>query len=201
MNNRRMNKNRYKRRSETRELKKAVLILCQGKETEPNYFNGMKLYERLSSVNINIITKDIDPLGMIKHIIKLKKRKEYDEIWCVFDIDQTTEDNVNEAFKLADDKKIKIAYSNESFELWYILHFEYLQSAIHRKQYIVKLSKYLKAKYQKNDKNMYEKIIDEQETAIKNAQKLLKKYAKFDPFKNNPSTTVHNIILELKKLN
>ncbi|WP_144513380.1 RloB domain-containing protein [Bacillus sp. FJAT-22090] len=53
--------------------------------------------------------------------------------------------------------KIQLAYSIESFELWYILHFEFLNVALDRNQYINKLKRYL-GKYEKNDPKVYDKI-------------------------------------------
>ena len=74
------------------------------------------------------------PLQVAQKAIRLATQAEnkadrYDEIWCVFDVDDTTRENVERAVHLAEAKGIRIAYSNESFELWYILHFEYILSA------------------------------------------------------------------------
>ena len=199
MNKKVQHQDRYQRKGKTRNIKPRILIVCQGEKTEPNYFQGMKRSERLGSVNIRIRPKPIDPCGMIRHIIKLKTQKEYDQIWCIFDIDESAKENVDDAFALAKKEKISIAYSNEAFELWYILHYEYLNIAINRKKYCKKLSANLKFPYKKNDESMYEILLDKQDIAIGNSEKLLKRYNKFDPFNSNPSTTVHTLIIELRK--
>ncbi|MCK4642512.1 RloB domain-containing protein [bacterium] len=187
----------YQRISKTRTIKPTILVVCQGKETEMNYFKGMKNIERLSNVKIRF--KSVDPCGMIRHIVKKKDSEKYDELWCVFDIDNTDRINVNQAITLAKNENIHIVYSNESFELWYILHFEYLNTEISRKRYPGKLDIYLGKKYEKNDPNMYQILNDRQKIAITNSTNLLKKYERFDPFGNNPSTTVHRVVVELLK--
>lgn len=197
--NRKKMQNKYKRKSKFRNPKPNILIICQGEKTEPNYFKGMKLFERISNVNIEIISTPVDPYKIIECSLIKKRSKEYDQIWCVFDIDATTIENVNRAFTLADRNKIRIAYSNEAFELWYILHFEYLNITTDRKAYIGKLNRYLKNGYKKNDNNMYEILSSNQKLAISNSKKLFNKYSKFDPYNNNPSTTVHKIVEKLKE--
>ncbi len=53
-------------------------------------------------------------------------------LWCVFDKDSFSDDNFNQAKKLAENNNIRPAYSNEAFELWYLLHFGYHQAATSR---------------------------------------------------------------------
>ncbi len=45
---------------------------------------------------------------------------------------------------------------------------------------------------------MYKKLESRMDTAIKNAEKLLSKYPSWNPGANNPSTTVHKLVKELK---
>lgn len=45
----------------------------------------------------------------------------YDEVWCVFDVDQHT--RLREAIQQADACEIKLAVSNPCFELWILIHF------------------------------------------------------------------------------
>jgi hypothetical protein len=46
---------------------------------------------------------------------------------------------------------------------------------------------------------MYEILSSNQKLAISNSKKLFNKYSKFDPYNNNPSTTVHKIVEKLKE--
>ena len=84
--------------------------------------------------------------------------------------------------------------------MWYILHFEYLNTGIPRKDYIRKLSSLLVGqKYQKNSETIYDELLDKQPTAIRNAEKLLTEYDPHVPAKDNPSTTVHLLVQELNR--
>lgn len=92
-----------------------------------------------------------------------------------------------------------MAYSNEAFELWYVLHFEYLNSGITRQQYITKLNRLLGRQYAKNDLEMYQLIFLLQKDAIRNADRLLQEYPTPNPACDNPSTTVHLLVQQLNR--
>ena len=91
-----------------------------------------------------------------------------------------------------------MAYSNEAFELWYLLHFDYHNTAISRSTYKKRLTARLGFKYKKKDPNIYEKIEDRQAIAIRNATKLFDEYkGRHRPAYDNPVTTVHHLVKEL----
>lgn len=96
-------------------------------------------------------------------------------------------------------QNIKIAYSNEAFELWYLLHFNYYDTKMSRTSYKKMLTSLLKEKYKKNSVDMYEKLLDKQANAIRNAKKLLSAYSSLNPEQDNPSTTVFILVEELNK--
>ena len=81
----------------------------------------------------------------------------------------------------------------------FLLHFDYFEDAAHRKQYKARLKNYLGHPYKKNSKDMYDILFDKQEIAIRNSKKLLAKYTKFNPEKNNPSTNVHELVNRLNE--
>ena len=97
----------------------------------------------------------------------------------------------------------KLAYSNEAFELWYILHFEFLNTELNRKQYEVKLNKIFQDKfshkYSKNAEDTYDELLPYQESAIKFAKKLLVEIDNGCPHKNKPTTTVHELVEKLNE--
>jgi len=125
--------------------------------------------------------------------------KKGDQIWCIFDRDSFPSQQFNDALSLAGQKGIKVAYSNEAFELWYILHFEFLNTGITRAAYIAKLTKLLNKPYEKNSHEIYDLLEPWQATAIANAKRLLTTYNPSKPEQDNPSTTVHLLIEELRK--
>jgi hypothetical protein len=121
----------------------------------------------------------------------------------VFDRDNFPVEDFNNAITRVNDLNsivsysFRVAYSNEAFELWYVLHFEFLNSGIPRDDYMQKLNKLLKHRYQKNSETIYDELFDKQNVAIRNAANLLGQYDPSNPSKDNPSTTVHLLVQEL----
>ena len=206
-----------------REYKNSILIVCEGEKTEPNYFESFPI----SGVKVEILGKGKNTISLVKDaILEWKKYanegKYYEKLWCVFDRDDFPKANYNQAFESVSNEErklnkryskktgreisIRIAYSNEAFELWYLLHYDYHTSGISRTRYKNMLSQRMKKKYHKNDPNMYNILIElsnqsnghqGQEFALKNAQKLRKVINGKQPHNYNPSTSVDLIVLEL----
>ncbi|KST65481.1 RloB family protein [Mastigocoleus testarum] len=183
------------RKVNTREVRQRFLIVCEGEKTEPNYFRSF----RVPKVVIDIKGLGANPSKLVKSTKEFSQQEDYDQVWCVFDRDSWTEEDFYRAIKNAEAQGFGVAYSNEAFELWYILHFEFLNTGISRSKYLEKLNALLAKKYQKNSETIYEEIFEKQATAMKNAQKLLKQYNPHNPAKDNPSTTVHLLVKELNK--
>ena len=53
--------------------------------------------------------------------------------------------------------------------------------------------------YRKNDPRLYAALRSRQPDAIRNAQRLVAQYHTSDPARDNPSTTVHQLVEELNK--
>ncbi len=180
--------------------KELFLIICEGEKTEPNYFRSF----HLPSAKVEPIGSGNNTMSLVNETIKMVKDAseygiKYDQVWCVFDKDDFSSRQFNDAISLAKRNNFKVAYSNQSFELWYLLHFNYYDMVLNRKTYIRRLTQLLKRKYKKNSKDMYEKLLDKQKNALRNAKKLLKSYSPSNPAKNDPSTTVHKLVEELNK--
>ncbi|MFA4906711.1 MAG: RloB family protein [archaeon] len=181
--------------------KRRILIVCEGERTEPLYFKAF----RISSVKVEIAGTGRNTDSLVEFAIDLeektrKNHEPYDEVWCVFDKDDFPEQNFNRAFQLIENRKnFRIAYSNEAFELWYLLHFHYYNTAIDRSRYERKLTRLLGYTYKKKDPEMYQRLLNRQPDAIRNARNLLNSYRTYDPFRNDPSTTVVDLVEELNK--
>ncbi len=65
-----------------------------------------------------------EPIRFVREAQLGLKDGAFDEAWAVFDYDNRN--CIHAAFDLANsgDKKVKIAYSNYSFEMWVLMHFE-----------------------------------------------------------------------------
>ncbi|MBW4663826.1 MAG: RloB family protein [Chroococcus sp. CMT-3BRIN-NPC107] len=190
------NSNGYSsRKVNIREIKQRFLIVCEGAKTEPNYFKSF----RVPKVIIEIQGLGENPKKLVQSANDLKSQDDYDQVWRVFDRDDWTKEDFNNAISSAKKYGFEVAYSNEAFELWYVLHFEFLNTGIPRSDYIKKLTSLLSKKYQKNSNSIYEDLIEKQDTAIKNAKKLLEQYEPSQPEQNNPSTTVHLLVEQLNR--
>jgi hypothetical protein len=119
------------RRTPFREPKPIILIVCEGKNTEPQYFDGFARDCRNSRVTIKIAPEHGVPKTLVEIAKKYKKEADaaakrdknlaYDSVWCVFDVDNHP--NLSDARQMAHDNGILLAISNPCIELWLILHF------------------------------------------------------------------------------
>jgi len=124
------------RRHGIQEPRRKVVLVCEGKATEINYFNGFKT--RQSPVQIiPVHGKCTDPINIVDFAKRQLRDedlniKEGDGLWCVFDVDSNPEDSLSKAKDIADKHNIRIALSNPCIELWFILHFQDFCSYIER---------------------------------------------------------------------
>jgi len=132
-----------------------------------------------------------------------KTGKPYNQVWVVFDRDNFPERNFREALRLCNKEKIGFAVSNEAFELWYLLHYDYVIAGLARSQYAEKLSDRMGKTYIKNDAGMYSRLKNRQNKAIERAKKLEKfhfeKLGRHDYYKANPVTTVYQLVETLNE--
>ena len=205
-------------RNENSKIKrKFFLIVCDGEQTEPNYFNSLK--DSLPNGVLEITEIKIEGTGfntksLVKKALQLKSNwekeinRKIDNLWVVFDKDDFTSEAFNTAILSCKNKNPEIgaAWTNEAFELWYLLHFHYYESGLSRKEYQkliednFKKKKLTNYKYKKNSKEMFELLekYGSLEVAIRNAKKLENKYINNNNFSNhNPCTMVHKLIAEL----
>ena len=114
---------KYKRNSRVkRRENNIILIVCCG-ETEERYFKDFNL--DIGEIRIKTITKPQSPTLMVEYARNLAKEGNFIQVWCVFDKDECTD--FNDAMYKAKREGIKVAYSNQAFEYWFILHYEKLR--------------------------------------------------------------------------
>lgn len=180
----------------TREPKQRILIVCEGSKTERYYFEELRKDHRL---NAEVIVRGLglDPSQLVETAQTESRLDDYDQVWCVFDRDTWPAQNFNNALAQARRLGIGVAYSNEAFELWYLLHFYYCDTGIPRQEYIERLDGLLGHPYVKNSRDTYRELRGRQEDALHNARTLLAQYNPPDPVNDNPSTTVHLLVDEL----
>ncbi|WP_420151372.1 RloB family protein [Spirosoma sp.] len=197
----------FRRRSAFRSLRESFLILCEGENTEPTYFNSF----RLSTAHVKALSVTSgDAMAVVKAAIKrrqaeFEKGNEYDHYWVVFDKDATPSDQFNSAIALAESKGFQVAYSNQAFEIWFILHFDYVSGPMHRNQYSDRLKVLLGFPYSKHTDTarlMFRVLLDRQSLAIENAKRLYNQYDNGPDYRNpaeeESSTTVYQLVEKLR---
>lgn len=185
----------HERRLNLQEPRQRFLIVCEGEKTEPNYF----LRFRVPTVVVDVRGLGCNPTQLVQVALAQCQQDDYDQAWCVFDRDTWTPADFKGALALAKQRNVKIAYSNEAFELWYLLHFHYYDTGISRQDYQSRLSDLLGYRYAKKSNTMYDALLSRQGEAIRNAERLLSQYDPPNPAADNPSTTVHLLVKELNR--
>ena len=196
-------------RSQTVRRLQRHLIVCEDKKSAADYLRGFKVPEDFAEVVIEGgagNTASVVEKGLKLREQAVKHHAPYAAVWCVFDRDSFPAKNFNRAFDLArgdDTHNVHIIWSNECFELWYLLHFEFVVAGLGRTELYAKLSEStrLGKKYDKTDETVHELLKDKLPTAMKFARKLLADYGSaLNPERDNPSTNVHELISVLQKL-
>lgn len=190
----------------------SILIVCEGRNTEPSYFNQF----RLSSATVKSVGEGYNTKSLVNRAIKLSKEKNYDQVWCVFDKDDFDENDFNTAIQLAQQNGFEIAYSNQAFEYWLIIHFDDHQGGgMHRNSYNKKINELLEpfnVTYDGEGTKLVTEDIFELLDGIDNKThkkrvdlaivRAKRNYDKFDhksPAKEESSTTVFRLVEELLK--
>jgi hypothetical protein len=199
-----MPKDRSRKRGK-RKVNKRLFIVCEGKKTEPYYFNkfiegcnfrGKPVEVKVVKVKKNTARELVDKAESLREIPG-------DEVWAVFDRNGYTKHK--EAFQKAKNKRVSIAFSSISFEYWILLHFEYTTRAFSNSEKIID---YIKSKsyidYKKSDETIYDSIKERTQTAATNAGKVRKYQSGNNPnlevYELNPYTNVDELLDSIKKV-
>lgn len=215
-------KKRHERTEATRIVgakskRRFFLIVCEGEKTEPNYFESLKndlpkgvldVYDFKIVGNGHNTVSLVNSAMALRNEWQLQTNRTIDKLWIVFDKDSFSDQSFNSAIQtcIANNPNVDCAWTNEAFELWYLLHFHYYNTGIKREQYQKLIEKNFKEKglkdyiYKKNSTEMYsllEKYAN-REDAIKHAVNLENLYADQQNYSTqNPCTKVHKLVAEL----
>ncbi len=143
----------FERKRACRATYDRILIVSEGSKTEPNYFGEIRSFYRLHGTNVQVHPSEFgtQPLQVVPYARGLfmngdrKKqiqRRAFERVYAVFDRDDhTTYHNALTFANSLDDNlrndlhqpvAFKAVASVPSFELWLLLHFEDVQSSLHR---------------------------------------------------------------------
>lgn len=205
-----LKKYKRERKKENKDIVAYFLIVCEGEKTEPNYFKAFPKKQGRIVYDIKFDGGGINTLKVVDTAIDLKNksRQKYDSVWAVFDKDSFKSNSFNGAILKANKNDIKCAWSNEAFEIWYLLHFENRITSMNRTQYQKAIENAINKKilkgqpkfsYKKNDETMYQTLerYGNQNNAIKWAKKLNENIINNNFAKTNPATQVYKLVEEL----
>ena len=195
-----------RRQSRGLQPRSRLLIVTEGKVTEPAYLKQLKHSFRNPLVAIEIVPGQQDPLSLVKRATELARAAanearskgdpfaNFDEAWVVCDVDQHPTLAAAQAAALRNG--VQIALSDPCFELWFVLHRELQLNQIDR----AKLQSKARKLFAYKDKAWpFERhhSDDTYAQAVAHAKQLLKR-AKTTG-QRNPSTTVHELTEKMRK--
>ena len=189
---------------ETIPIGKTILITCEG-QTEKLYFEsfpvlGVKAFDLGGQSKLKLVESTLE--------IVQNSKLEYNEVWCVFDMDvkrgEAEYSDFDNSIIQAKQLGFNVAYSNDSFELWFYLHYYYTDLQNLRGFYYEELGKKFGINYVREGKKynfclqLY-KILSEdasssQEKAIVWAKRLLESNKHLPFHQQNPVTTVYQLV-------
>jgi len=193
-----------------RELISYFLIVCEGEKTEPNYFKSFPKKVGKIIFDLEFDGGGISTLKVVEKAIELRDQssRKYDRVWAVFDKDSFTPNSFNSAIKKAEANNIHCAWSNEAFELWYLLHFHNRITPMSRKDYKESIEYCINSKLPKSAKKFVYKKNDEKfkllldkygsvDNAIRWAKDLSSSINDEKYANHNPQTMVFRLVEEL----
>lgn len=130
------------RRTPQLEPEQRLLIVCDGEKTELSYFRKF----RLPLVEVEIIGTGFNTVQVVAATtdqVTQRPTGYYDQVWCVFDRDDFPPGRFDEAIQQAGAAGYEVAYSNQSFEFWLLLHFAEYSGPLHRDTYRSLLNEHL----------------------------------------------------------
>lgn len=227
----------FKRATNDRHTVDDVIIACEDSVSSPAYFqmiiDQLIKAKKITQDSIVIVPHDgaTHPTGVLANLKNYKNKygktyKEFDNKWIVIDRDVAivnagghTAQDFNNAIKNAKNRRkdlnVDVAYANDAFELWYLLHFEYRTTAMIRDEIVQQVIKKLKEiephkfaslnrdniKQANYAKLIFETLQNSQSIAIDNANRLLNSYGEnHNPENDNPSTTIHRLVILLNEI-
>jgi len=197
---RRLDERDIKRRAPKREPKFRILVACEGRVTERDYFKKFQHDVRNPRVHIELADETGVPLTVVQIAVRLlsesirdaKEQRDanlrYDSVWAVFDVDDHP--NLSKACALASKEGIDIAISNPCFELWALLHFQDQRAHVERDVVASMLRNHIRD----YDKLLpYERLSSQYQAALKRAMALYSEAERHEDCRRNPSTSVHKL--------
>jgi len=198
-----------RRRYAYRLPQESILIVCEGKKTEPFYFDGLRRLLDLRRVELKIKGGITDPISIVGQALQQRKKRTkraltvpivtcYDAVWCVFDVEIPPRAHLARALAKAKKHGLKVALSNPCFEFWYLLHYKKTTALMQQPHHVLEALRTCYPGYTKNDPAVISRLFPLTEDAIQNAKLVLKEKGCGEDLTDcNPSTHVHRLVEHL----
>ncbi len=198
----------YERKEASKEPRKSILIVCEGKKTEPIYFNALKETLRLIMVDVEIVGEGGAPITVVNRAIARREERkqiasksltktEYEVIYCVIDVEAPTpHESLANAVSKAKDNKLEVILSNPCFEYWYILHFRKTSAPFSRSRDAKSALRREHSAYSESDTTIFNVVYPKTSDAIRHSKEVLnEQHNDAEDLRDcNPSTHVHKIV-------
>lgn len=193
-----------KRETNTKDINKYVLIVCEDTQSCCTYLKLMAKHLRLSTTHIIDIYPgsgsapiSVAETALSKYQKSIKNKSRYEIVFCVWDIDEHT--SLTQARNLLRTNNFHIIESNPCFEFWLLLHFLCYNAPITRNGNVspgYQCEKLLKEHLPIYDKSKIEKVFDNllqrKDNAITNAQRIRREAENTQSL--NPLTNLDKLI-------
>jgi len=200
---------KLERKQGKRQPGRRILVVCEGKKTEPNYLREIQAAFRIHAANLFVTHEGVtEPRQIVEaawdiflHGKGRLQPKSAELVVAVFDRDEHR--TYHEALDLAqrldaqktrnDDRqpvRFLAVPSNSCFELWLLLHFQDHQTPVHRHHALECLQRFL-PDYDKGMESLFAQTREHLPEALRRAYRLA---AQFDPRGEDPSTSMHLLV-------
>lgn len=148
-----------KKRKENIEKQKSSnwLIVCEGEQTEPNYFKGAvdainEGIEDKYKLKVKIVGEGMNTVSLVKSVQDLQAEIDeykiatipYGKIFVVFDKDSFSSKSFDDAITMCEKNGYIPLWSNQAIEYWFLLYFNYVDAGMDRNMYENKINEYFK---------------------------------------------------------
>lgn len=191
---------KLRRRQAYKNPNKIELIVCEGSKTEPMYFKALRSKLRLSAVKIDVISpNESEPIAVVERAIA--KKKEYEKVWCVVDVEIPSHGTLDEAWKKAKETAgLELILTNPCIEYWFLLHFKKHSTPFENNNDVMNALKEVYISYKKS-RIGFDNLYPRTATAIKHSKEMLEVKGCGEYLRDcNPSTHVHKIVEHLQNI-
>lgn len=193
--------NNYNRRKVAKQPRRHSFCIFTEGETEKLYFTAF----RLSSAMIRCIGLGGGNALHLAQEAAIKKKttpyQGFDQYYLVFDRDDNSATEIQQAIQIAQRNRIRWIFSNPCFELWFLLHYALHESETDPHSLKNRLLCQHIDQYHRTMPGVYEHLVPLQSNAFRNARKLLDNWQdwKNQLHQANPSTNVLELVEHMNR--